>query len=532
MSADETLLHVLARRARVESDRIAFQFGGEEPTYGALWNGIQRCTNGLEAAGIRARDHVLIALPNGPDFFFAFYGIQRLGAVAVPVYPGSDARRLSTFLQLSRARLALVDATHPLKETRLDGIGLRSVSSLSAPSLSQSQSSDAPFVRPVNPEEVAFIQFTSGSTADPKGVQLTHRALLTNVRQMVSGMEITAEDVFVSWLPVYHDMGLILMTMAPVLTGARLVLLPVGLGRVLDWVRAIERHRGTFTAGPDSAYRLLLQGIRRPEAFDLTSLRVALNAAEPVRAATIRGFEAAFGLHNVMTAGYGLAEATVGVSMSAPGQPVPIDDEGHVSVGRPFPGVEIRIVDGPREVPPATVGEIAVRSPANTMGYFGNPEATAQLQWQDGFLLTGDLGMLDAEGRLFIVSRKKDLILHSGRSLYPADVEEALADIRDLGRVAAVGIDRGSIAGEQLVCFAEVRRGSLAGDDEGEALIQQIVQTVHKRFGLRPARVFLLRPKTLPYTSNGKLQRTRLRDLAMDRTSQVFHGILYPRPRI
>ncbi|MEJ2513342.1 MAG: AMP-binding protein, partial [Anaerolineales bacterium] len=316
------------------------------------------------------------------------------------------------------------------------------------------ESADIPI--PNNPDGIAFIQYTSGSTGNPKGVMITHHNLLTNIQQMVIGMEITLQEIFISWLPVYHDMGLILKTMVPFYLGAVVHLLETNLKDVGTWLQAIQDNKGTFTAAPDFAYRLCLRQID-PEQYDLSSLRVALNAAEPVRYSTIRDFEEAFRIPNTMVAGYGLAEATVGVSMWKPGAAALVDSNGHVSVGKPFPGVDILIVDGGKVLDFGQIGEIAIRSQANSLGYYQNPEQTGLLHWRDQYYLSGDLGYLDQERNLFIVSRKKNIIKRAGETISPQEIEEIVDRFPDIRYSAAVGIDSGGIEGEQVYIFAEVR---------------------------------------------------------------------------
>jgi acyl-CoA synthetase (AMP-forming)/AMP-acid ligase II len=341
---------------------------------------------------------------------------------------------------------------------------------------------------------------------------------------MLAGMQITREDIFVSWLPVYHDMGLILMTMVPFYLAADVHLLPADLRSVRDWLKTIHASRGTFTAAPDFAYRLCLRHLDSLRECDITSLRVALNAAEPVRATTITGFESAFGLVNVMVAGYGLAEATVGVSMWTPQTPARVDANGLVSVGHPFPDVDVQIV---KDEASGEIGEIVIRSTANSRGYFNNPEETRALFWKDGFIHSGDLGYMDVEGYLYIVGRKKNIIKHAGETIAPQEIEETVDAIAGVRFSAAVGIDRGRVEGEQAYVFVEVHEKPDMSE-RGYELTLEIVQAIHNRLGIRPARVLLLKPRTIPKTHNGKIQHVKLRAAFLDGTLRGQGKILYP----
>ena len=334
-----TLVEMIALRGEMTPEALAFFFEDRPYTYGWLWHRTNQFAAYLDHHGVRAGDRVVLAVPNGPAFFYVFYGILRLGAIAVPIFPGSEPSRCHTMMRLCGAQFLVVPPALPEERTAgLKAMARQHAVTLIPAAIDLAEAPPPAFPTP-RPDDVAFIQYTSGSTADPRGVQLTHFNLLTNVRQMIAGMRITPAEVFVSWLPVYHDMGLILKTMVPFYLGARLILLPTSLRHIPRWLQAIEQYRGTFTAAPDLAYRLCVRGIRNPDVYDLSSLRVALNAAEPVRRQTMKAFEEAFGLRHVMVAGYGLAEATVGVSMWPPGTPPKVDAEGHVSVGPPFPDV-------------------------------------------------------------------------------------------------------------------------------------------------------------------------------------------------
>lgn len=506
-----TLIDLLAYRAKASADIPAYTYRQEPCTYRQLWQRINRFAACLQSFDLQRDERVVMALPNGHDFFAAFYGVQRAGGTAVPIFPGYSPDRLLTMARLSLARLVILPAsTPPDKLAQFQAEAAAHDLTILTPTAAVPFPPEGNFSQ-IAADDVAFIQYTSGSTGNPKGVQLSHRNLLDNVRQMIAGMAITANDIFVSWLPVYHDMGLILKTMTPFYLAASLFLLPTSLSNLHLWLDTIQARRATFTAAPDFAYRLALRRVTDPAAYDLSSLRVALNAAEPVRASTIQAFETAFNLKNVMVAGYGLAEATVGVSMWPPSTPHRVDDRGRVSVGPPFPHIKLFILQDDQPVGPGQIGEIAIQSIANTRGYFNNPAATEQLFWRENIIRSGDLGYLDEDGRLTIVGRQKNIIIHAGHTIYPQEVEEVVNGVAGVRYAAAVGIDRGGVEGEQAVIFAEVRGSKKTAVAQFEAIVIEIVQAFYGRFGFRPARVYLVKPKTIPQTYNGKLQHQELK---------------------
>jgi len=509
-----TLIEMLAWRARVSADKVAFTFNRTPCTFEELWRGVNHFAAYLQRLTTKRQECVLIVLPNSAEFFFAFYGVQRAGGIAVPIFPHSGRERTLAIAEACQARFIVVPANIPadelrqIKETgRSRGLTVLTVED----NYGEVEESDFPTIQP---DDVAFLQYTSGSTGNPKGVMLTQANLLTNIRQMIAGMEITEREIFVSWLPVYHDMGLILKTMVPFYLGAETHLLPTDLRDVRLWLETIQAHKATFIAAPDFAYRLVLNRVQAHE-YDLTNLRVALNAAEPVRASTIGEFEKRFGLNNVMTAGYGLAEATVGVSMSKPGESPHVNEHGIVSVGKPFRDVEVKIVDG----------EIFIKSTANCKGYFKNPSETKKL-FQEDFIASGDLGCVDETGNLYITGRKKNTIKQLGQTFAAQELEEIVDSIRGVRFSAAIGIDRGRIEGEQVYLFAEMR-------DDGsheiwEELNLQTIEAVHARLGIRPARIVFLKPRAIPRTYNGKIQHVLLKEQFLSGKLKTAGLILFP----
>jgi len=515
-----TLLDVISHRAESLPFKTAFTYNNVPCSFDELWKNIKRFCTFLQQTGIKKKECILIALPNSSEFFFAFYGVQLAGGIAVPIYPKSGVERIMSFARLCEANLIVMPSD---AEKKAAG----STPDLRFITVSEGLSHSDDFaLSPIHPDDVAFIQYTSGSTGSPKGVMLTHANLLNNIRQMIEGMEITEKEIFVSWLPVYHDMGLILKTMVPFYLGAQTHLLPTDLRGVHPWLKMIMEKKATFTAAPDFAYRLLTRHVKQGE-YDLSSLRVALNAAEPVRAATIEAFESLFRLKNVMVAGYGLAEATVGVSMWKPNTANQVDAQNRVSVGKPFPDVEALIVQGDNILPSNEIGEIAIRSISNSSGYYNNPLETENLQWKNGYILSGDLGCLDRNGYLYIVGRKKNIIKHMGTTIAPQEIEELIDSISNVRFSAAVGIDKDGLEGEQVYVFAELRNQGLSPDNLNEVTIR-IVDDFHERMGFRPARILLLKSHSIPLTHNGKIQYGILKETYLNGTLRQQGLILYP----
>lgn len=511
------LLEIIENHAADHPEKHAVTFDDDPPcTYGALSRGINRVGARLLRKGIKPGDRILVAVPNSIEFLFAFYGILKAGGTAVPVSPNSGSERIMNFARLSNAALILTSRRFPNDITRqlpedsweypLDKTIIRADIETGS-----DITPDGPFPV-IRPEDIAFIQFTSGSTGDPKGVRISHARLMINIMQMIEGMQITPKDIFVSWLPVFHDMGLILMTMVPLFIGSPFFLLPIGIRHLEKWLRTIEAEKATFTAAPDFMYRLSLLYIRDPDRYDLSTLRTALNAAEPVRASTISAFEKQFRLNNVLLPAYGLAEATVGVSCWYPGKPVKVDEKGHVSVGKPFPGIDIRIDRENIPVPDKELGEILVHSPANTGGYYRNPAADDLLFTKDRYIRTGDLGYLDKDGDLTVVGRKKNIIIQGGMNISAREVEELTDSFPFVRRSAAAGIDRGKTEGEQVYIFLEAKFTDTQWKDTGLLAEKKIdiVNAFRHRFGFRPGRIIFLEPRSIPMTQNGKTQYTKL----------------------
>jgi acyl-CoA synthetase (AMP-forming)/AMP-acid ligase II len=519
-----TLVDVLAGRAMLDPAGVFFELFDEPMTYGSLWTLARRYGATLAAAGVEPGDRVAILLPTCKEFFATFFGIMSLGAVPVPLYPTFGPAELASIFAHADPRVAV---TIGWFESAVRD------AQASAPSLArilEPAELDRPAAEPAWPdldgEETAFLQYTSGSTGQPKGVDLPHRSVLANIRAFIEAVQARPGEPVVSWLPLYHDMGLIGLGLGTLYAGCHLYLLPPDLRNPRQWLELVTRTRATITASPDFGYRNCLRHVHDLAGLDLGSLRIAFSGAEPIRPDTMRQFEARFGLERVMVPAYGLAEATLAVTVGDLRAPIRVDPSGRfVGVGRSIPGVAVAIAEeGGRRLPPGETGEIVVRTPSAMRGYYRDPEATARA-FRSGWLHTGDLGYLDADGYLFVVGRQKDLIIVRGENLMPIDVEKVVDAVPGVRYSAAVGVTSERLGTQRLVVVAEVRQPDVAAG-EASALVRRIVGAIHQIRGFRPSRVLLVRPGTIPKTTSGKIQHARLAELVGE--AGLGDAVIYP----
>jgi acyl-CoA synthetase (AMP-forming)/AMP-acid ligase II len=528
--AAPTLTEMLERRVALSGDRPYFHLYGETVTYGQLWAQSARYAASLARAGVGKGETVCLVYPTCAEFFYTFVGALRLGAVPVPLYPTMGVESTAAILRDSDA-VAVTTIGWFRKSVDASVTGAPGVRAVLEPAELESEPPLTRFPE-ADAEDVAFLQYTSGSTGQPRGVVLTHRNVVSTCHFMAEAAGLTPADRVVSWLPLYHDMGLIGCSFTPPLTATPLWLLPPDLRNPRQWLELITEVRATFTVSPDFGYRNCVRNIKDRTGLDLGSLRAALSGAEPVRVSTIRAFERHFGLENIIAPCYGLAEATLAVAIWPFGVPIKTDPSGRfVSVGRPCRGVEVAIVP-PRdedtattELPRGTIGEICVKGPGVMRGYHNNPEATAQVLSPDGWLRSGDLGFVDQEGDLYITGRLKDVIVLGGENVVPGDIEEIVDHLTGIRYSAVVGIDSERTGTQRLYVVAEVRGET----SEGEALRRltgDIVRSIHEERGHRPARVLLVQPGTIPKTSSGKIQRSRLAE--MIDTGELRSRVVHP----
>ena len=513
-------------------------------TYGWLWTRACQIAGGLKERGLKRGDAVAIMLRTERDFFPTLMGTLLAGCVAVPLYPPFRPDRIEEYV--TRQICILQNAAARLLITFSAVERFAGILTLQVPSLDSVMTTDSVVGTPTAPVSIpssdgALIQYTSGSTGAPKGVYLTHQNLLENIRAITHALKMNSDDVGVSWLPLYHDMGLIGAWLTSFYVGAPLFLMSplTFLARPIRWLEVISRHHGTVSAAPNFAYDLCTTRIPDEDLtdLDLSSARALLNGSETVSPSTLAAFAERFRPYGLRDSAvvpvYGLAENSVALTIPAMGSsprvdvvhrnsfqetgaaiPTSTNDETalrFVSCGKPVLHHEICIVDkSGKRLSDRQQGHIIFRGPSATVGYFRNEGATQQLIDQDGWLHSGDLGYTDS-GNLFVTGRTKDVIIRGGRNLYPHEVEAivgALTGVRT-GCVAAFGQVNEARGTEQFVIVAETRMA----DRESRAELQrQITTIVAEQTGETPDRVVLAHPGAIPKTSSGKIRRSATRD--------------------
>src|SRR5215467_12675811 len=572
--AANTLIDVLRYRAEHDALRRHLHISEESDsgektvslTFAELYEAALRCAAELARRGVPPGGRVSLMLPTSRAFFVSYAGILLAGAIPVPIYPPFRADRIEEYAQRQAAILSNAGVSMLLTFRRAEAVAkllrprVRTLDSVvdveklleaadkappPAPGALPAHLSGA---RVRKTGDIALLQYTSGSTGDPKGVTLTHANLLANIRSIGEAVELTSSDVGISWLPLYHDMGLIGAWLTLLYFGTPLVVMsPLAfLTRPERWLWAFHKHRGTISAAPNFAYELCVRKIADKDiaGVDLGCWRAALNGAEPVNPETLERFErrfAKFGFRReAQLPVYGLAEASLAVTFpplnrgprvdlvdrerfTGAGRAEPADGGpgaiAFVSSGVPVARHEVRIVDGDgNELPDRTEGFLWFRGPSSTGGYFNNPAATEKL-FPLGLAAPGEFAWVDsgdrayrADGEIFVTGRVKDIIIKGGRNLYPHEVEELAgrADGIRKGCVVAFGRKDEDSGTEKLVVVAESRESDPA---RRATIAAAITQEIASGLGLPPDRVELVPPGSIPKTSSGKLRREETRQL-------------------
>lgn len=518
----------------------------ETITYGQLYTNALKVADSLRNMGLFDGETVAIMQPTHPDFFYAFFGVLFAGGIPVPIYPPYRMHQLSSYAKtesriLSNAEVRILITFSAAEKL---SFALRPfVPSLmrvtTVPELLKKGRMTSP--HHVKSHHPAFIQYTSGSTASPKGVLLTHDNLLTNIRAYGEAIQVTPSDVTISWLPLYHDMGLIGMWLGSLYYGIPLVLMtPFSfLSHPERWLWMIHRYRGTLSGAPNFAYDLCIKKIlpEQIEGLDLSSWRIAANGAEKIYPNTLQEFVKKFTPYGFRKRAilpvYGLAESTVALTIPKLGFDYHVDRIDrkkfeiekiaqpssqadalpYVACGSPIRGHEIRIVEDGTVLPERHVGQLQFRGPSAFQGYYHQPKATAAVK-HDGWVDSGDLAYI-AEGNVYITGRKKDLIIKAGRNFYPAEIEEIAMQVKDVrqGCVVAFSVSDAEHQSELLVIVAEVKKNK---KPEHDRIVTEIRENIVSALDVTPDKIILVPPHKIPKTSSGKLQRAACKAMFLD----------------
>jgi fatty-acyl-CoA synthase len=534
------------------------QEGTSEATFSfiAIERASARYGGALQALGLKKGDRVALILPTSEDFILCFFGAIRAGVIPVPIYPPLGLGQLQSYLDNTRHIVAKSGARALVTTAKIKRL-LGTVQA-ACPALEQvvaveaiRESLEQLHAPKLGLDDIAFLQFTSGSTSRPKGVSVTHGNLAANIRCIMElGLRVSAsDDIGISWLPLYHDMGLIGFVLAPIAYRVSVVYLPplLFLKRPASWFQTVSRHKGTIAYAPNFAYALCVKRIRERdlEGVDLSSWRVAGCGAEPIRPEALESFCKTFAKvgfrKEAMLPSYGMAESALAIAFSDLGGGMRTlavdgptlwgeglaraaqDDDGGairlVSCGRAFPGHTIKIFaeDDATSAAPLgdrTVGEIRIAGPSVMPGYWEDAERTREA-FAGPFLRTGDLGFLDA-GELYICGRSKEVVIVNGRNYYPQDMEWEAAKVAGVrkGNVIAfgardpLGLERDR---ERVILAFETQNAEDAA--QAQSLASAIRKAVQEGMGLTLDDVVALQPGALPKTSSGKLQRAKTREL-------------------
>ncbi len=548
-SSAKTLIDVLDWHIQQHPERAHIRLYSDEEegdtlTYRQLQEGAVTVAAGLQYHGVERGQAIALMLPTGTAYFFSFIGILLAGCVPVPIYPPARPSQLEDHLRRHAGILA--NCLAPVLITLPEGKALARLLRAHVESLRQVVSVEELAglpgtwrYPPLTADDTAFLQYTSGSTGNPKGVVLSHANLLANIRAMGSVVRASADDVFVSWLPLYHDMGLIGAWLGSLYYAFPLVIMPPlsFLSRPQRWLWALHRYRGTLSAAPNFGYETCLRRLedRDIQGLDLSSWRLAFNGAEAVSPETLTRFMQRFASYGFQRESlipvYGLAESSVGLTFpplgreplidlvqrdvfTRSGQAIPAAATDKtalrfIACGLPLPGHQIRVVDeADRELPERRQGRLHFRGPSATRGYFRNPSETQALFHGD-WLDTGDLGYI-AGGELYVTGRIKDIIIRAGRNIYPHEVEQAISQIEGIrkGCVAVFGSKDAAAGTEHLIVLAETREQAPARLDDLRARSNAVVTDL---IGAPPDEVILSPPGTVLKTSSGKIRRAASR---------------------
>ncbi len=465
-----------------DADRLAFDDGERTLSFAGLLERATELAAAAQRRGVKPGDRVALVMSSGVSFVELFWGLQLAGAVPCAFNPFLPEVMLQRRIESIRPSFVLsadqAAELHPLKSDLVEA--------------------------PSNVDEPALFQFTSGTSGEPRVAMISHRNVSAYLQGSSEGLR--SDDVFVNWVPPWHDLGLLAFVIGPVHYGVSCHLVEPAVRMVPRWLDTIARVGGTVTGAPDFGYRIAAR-IVDPASLDLSSLRKATIGAEPIRRSTIDRFEDQFGVPGALCPAYGLAEATLGVTTHLSGDEVVADERDNVSCGFALRGVEVR-AGRAAEAPE----EILVRGDVVFAGYFGAPEESRQTL-RDGWLHTGDFGYTDADGRLFVLGRRSGMIKRAGAVIAPRELEDSALRADGVRAAAAISLPQKPHGDDTIVVMAETETSAPSSAAEISAAVTREILAA---LGFAPGRVMVVPPRTITRTINGKVQYDVLRRAVLD----------------
>ncbi|MCP3774856.1 amino acid adenylation domain-containing protein [Paenibacillus sp. MZ04-78.2] len=542
----ETLVDVIQKRSSVLDQGIRFIESDRKETflsYSQLFNEAQGFLGYLQQLGIRPKQEIVFQLQNNRSFVIAFWACLLGGMIPVPVSIGEDVEHKLKVWHIWQTlhHPFLIASPRVLDKIKRFALEHELPDFYQQVSLNSLTFEDQVYDMPASlhqPEasELAFIQFSSGSTGNPKGVMLTHHNLIHNTCAIRNALKMDLKDSFLSWMPLTHDMGLIACHLVPILVGIPQHLMPTELfiRKPVLWMKKANEHQATILSSPNFGYKYFLSYLKDEQAseWDLSHIRVIANGAEPILPELCDEFLtkcSAFGVkRSAILNVYGLAEASVGVAFSKTGEefvpvylhrdhlkagekPIEVSREDErcasfVEVGEPIDFCQIRICDEENGMlEDGYIGHIQIKGENVTQGYYNNPESTSKAITPDGWVKTGDLGFI-RKGKLVVTGRAKDIIFVNGKNVYPHDIERVATELEgiDLGRVAACGVYDQAAQSWDIVLFVVFKKSA----EHFAPLVKDIQKHLYRRGGWSIKEVLPIRK--LPKTTSGKIQRYEL----------------------
>ena len=506
MNLSATIIDTLAEHARAKPNALAIAAGGREASYADLYRDAVHLAGVLQGRGLHPGERCALLMGTSMELVQSVFAVQLAGGIPVVMNTALPPEGVQRRLEMIKPAI-VVTTPDAAMNPDLDAQVCVVEELIREPGASKVQLPQPGL------DDIAYLQITSGTTGEPKAAAISHRNLMASVSAGQKRLGLSGDDVMVAWVPLHHDLGLVRFLFGNVHLGARSYLLPPSIASMGEWLGTMTEVRATLTGSPDFGYRVASRTVK-PDGIDLSTLRFATNGGEPARLSTIKAFEDRFGCPGAVRPGYGLAEATLGVTALAKGEPIEVDAVGSVSTGRAFDGINIRIVDDDgHTVGTSEVGHIQVSGTPVFRGYFNNDQSNSEVFSPDGWLRTGDTGVLDSRGNLYVRGRTRAMIKRAGALVAPFEAEQAIDKVTGVRMSAAVGVESPAMTGTEDVAIIAEIRDEASDERVCRQISAEIADAASGALGFPPGKVMLVAPRTIPLTANGKIRHAILKDL-------------------